>query len=80
MRVEKSCLAEESGEVSSDRGEGELLHPFALGPAEMGCDGDSRAVVDQVLDCRQRSPNARVIFDLVSVQFHVELTTDKDLP
>ena len=55
-----------------------LLDALALRPSQMRREDDTRAVVNRVLNRRQRGTYARVVLDHAVLHRHVEVNADKD--
>ena len=75
---ERHGLAEELGEAIGDRPQAHLRIHFALRPAQMAREHDGGAVIERVLDRRQRRADPRVVADDAVLQRDVEIDADED--
>jgi hypothetical protein len=79
---ESHRLADQFFQLRRHRTQRIFLHRFALGPAEMRHEDDSRAMFTQIIDGRQSLADARVVRDyLLPVAFfkrHVEVHAHQD--
>jgi hypothetical protein len=67
------------GEASSAGAEGVLVLETSLGPAKVRRDGNTGAVVEQVLDGGDGSPDTGVIGNLLAIKGNVEIAADENL-
>lgn len=67
------------GEAGGARAERKLVLRSALWPAQVGRHSDACAIVKEILDGGDGSPDARVIGNLLAVEGHVEIAADQYL-
>jgi hypothetical protein len=75
---EGDVLAEELGQTSGDRREGEFGILFAFGAAQVAAEDDARALGEEVFDGGEGFGDAAVVGDLAVFDGDIEIAADED--
>ena len=65
--------AEERRQALADRRQGELRLGLSFRPAEVGCDDERSASLEEKLQCRDRFANPCIVRDRTVLERHVEV-------